>query len=441
MNPSIAAPPNRVVTRIVVPVTLVGLAALALAWTGWRTIVPAPVVEVVPVSVRAAGHGAGRSVPGGTGETRMEVAGPPPASPDATPAPRAEGAPVQAPGWVEPSPFPVMVPALTPGVVRSVLALEGDRVEAGQVLVELVDDEQRIALRRAEADLAESRAKVAEMEDELGRKSRLVETGAASAGEVARLRLRIDAMRAAAGAAESETAMRALAVERTKVRAPVAGVVMARNAVPGMPAGGMQDAAPLVVLYDPAELQVRADVPLADAGRIAVGDRAEVTLDVLPGRTFRGEVVRMVHQADIAKNTVQAKVRIADPAAALKPDMLARVKLFPRDGGAAGGGAGAGPPAGAPRKTAIWVPEPCLVAAADGDAVLAVTGVEDGLGTLERRVVQVGERSAGWAEVREGLRAGDLLARDPGSAPAPGTRVRASDSWRSAAEGGDHVGH
>jgi hypothetical protein len=81
------------------------------------------------------------------------------------------------------------------------------------------------------------------------------------------------------------------------------------------------------------------------------------------------------------------------------------------------------------------------VAAADGDAVLAVTGVEDGLGTLERRVVQVGERSAGWAEVREGLRAGDLLARDPGSAPAPGTRVRASDSWRSAAEGGDHVGH
>lgn len=450
MNPIIPAPPNRVVTRILVPVMLVGLAALTLVWTGWRTIVPAPVVEVVPVSVRPAGHGAGRSVPGGTEETRMEVAGPPPAAPGVTPAPRTEGAPVQAPGWVEPSPYPVMVPALTPGIVRSVLALEGDRVEAGQVLVELVDDEQRIGLRRAEANLAESRAKVAEMEDELARKSKLVETGAASAGEVARLRLRIDAMRAAAGAAESETAMRALAVERTRVRAPVAGVVMARNAVPGMPAGGMQDATPLVVLYDPAELQVRADVPLADAGRIAIGDRAEVTLDVLPGRTFGAKVVRLVHQADIAKNTVQAKVRIDEPAAQLKPDMLARVKLFPRDGGAAGGGsaardggagASAGVPAGAPRKTSIWVPEACLLASADGDAVLAVTGVEDGLGTLERRIVQVGERSAGWAEVREGLRAGDLLARDPGSAPAPGTRVRASDSWRSAAEGGNHVGH
>lgn len=435
MTSSIPAPPRRAVTRILVPTALVGLAALALAWTGWRTLVPAPVVEVVPVSVRAAGGGGAAHGPGDGG-------GPHPASSGAASEARPEGAAIQAPGWVEPSPYPVMVPALTPGIVRSVLALEGDRVEAGQVLVELVDDEQRIALRRAEADLAGSRARVAEMEDELARKSRLVETGAASAGEVARLALRIDAMRAAAGAAESELAMRALAAERTKVRAPVAGVVMARNAVPGMPAGGMQDANPLVVLYDPAHLQVRADVPLADAGRIADGDRAEVTLDVLPGRTFRGEVVRTVHQADIAKNTVQAKVRIVDPAAALKPDMLARVKLFPRDGGAAGSAVpGGGRAAGAPRKTAIWVPEPCLLSAAGGDAVLAVVGVEDGLGTVERRTVQVGERSGGWAEVRDGLRAGDLLARDPGSAPAPGTRVRASDSWRSAAEGGDHVGH
>ncbi|MFN9944981.1 MAG: HlyD family efflux transporter periplasmic adaptor subunit, partial [bacterium] len=84
-------------------------------------------------------------------------------------------------------------------------------------------------------------------------------------------------MQAAASAAEAEAARRALALERTRVRAPAAGVVMVRNAVPGMAAGAMQDAKPLIELYDPARLQVRADMPLADAGRVVAGDRAEVT--------------------------------------------------------------------------------------------------------------------------------------------------------------------
>jgi membrane fusion protein (multidrug efflux system) len=416
MTTNIPAPPGRFLSRIAIPAALVSLAAAALAWTGWRTLLPVPTVDVVPVSVRAGGAGGG--------------------APAAT---AAEGPPVQAPGWVEPAPFPVLVPALTPGIVRAVHVLEGDRVEAGQVLVELVDDEQRIALRLAEAALAETRAKAAEMQDEFDRKSPLVATGAASAGEVARLGLRIDAMRSAVQAAEAEAAMRALAVDRTKVRAPVAGVVMARFAVPGMPAGGMQDAKPLVELYDPASLQVRADVPLADAGRIAAGDRAEIVLDVLPGRTFRGEVVRVVHQADIAKNTVQAKVRIEAPAAELKPDMLARVRLFPR-GGATDPAVppGARTPAGG-AKTAIWLPDRAVETGAGGSAVLVVAGLEDGRGTLERRQVEVGARHDGWTEVRSGLRAGDLVAADPATAPAAGSRVRASDAWRDRPEGGSDV--
>ena len=420
-DPTIPAPPRRIVTRLVVPGVLVAGAVAALAWSGWRTLLPAPAVAVVPVSVRAAD---GADAGGASGAAQ----------------PVAEGAPVQAPGWVEPSPFPIMVPALTPGIVRTVNVLEGDGVEAGQVLVELVDDEQRIAVRLAEAALAETRAKVAEMQDELGRKSRLVDSGAASAGEVARLGLRIDAMQAAAGAAEAEAAMRALALERTRVRAPAAGVVMVRNAVPGMAAGAMQDAKPLIELYDPAQLQVRADMPLADAGRVVAGDRAEVTVEVLPGRTFRGEVVRVVHQADIAKNTVQAKVRIVDPAPELKPDMLARVRIFPR-GGAAGGGTAGGAPGAAAAKSALCVPDASVARDAGGAAVLAVEGLEGGVGILVRRAVEPGASRDGWTEVRSGLRAGDLVAADHASAPRAGSRVRPEETWRDAPEGGSHVRH
>jgi RND family efflux transporter MFP subunit len=399
-------------TRVVLPVSLVAAALGAFALTGWNSLVPAPVVDVVPVSVRAGGHSA--AVASGPSD-----------------APR-EGAPVQAPGWVEPAPFPTMVPALVAGTVRSVDVLEGQPVQAGQPVAHLIDDESRIALQLAEAAHAESLARVGEMKDELGRKEKLIASGAASAGEVARLRLRVQAMEAAASATAAQVDLRKLQLDRSVVRAPSAGVVMARLAVPGMMVGA-GDGKPIVELYDPKQLQVRADVPLADAGRIAIGDRAEIALDVLPGRTLRGEVVRMVHQADIAKNTVQAKVRIDDPAPELKPEMLARVKVFPKvPGGAAGSGMNA--PISA---SSIWAPVETITGSGTDAAVLAIDGLADGRGQVARRsVVLAGSAIDGWMPVASGLRAGDLLVRDPASAPAPGARVRILETWREQAAAG-----
>ena len=434
MTSNIPNPPRRTFTRFVLPIALVAASVAVLLWTGWRSFLPVASVDVVPVSWRAMSLG---ETPTGN------------KAPSAVATVRREGPPVQAPGWIEPSPFPVMVPALTPGVVRTVLVLEGERVSAGQVLVELNDEEQRIGVLLAEAALAEARAKRREMEDELSRKSRLVESGAASAGEVSRLKIRIDAMRAAEDGATAELAMRALILERTKVRAPIAGVVMQRLAVPGMIGGGMQDGKPLIELYDPSQLQVRADVPLADAGRVAIGDRAEVTVDVLPDQTFRAEVIRVVHQADIAKNTVQAKVRILDPAAALKPEMLARVKLFPQ----VGGSGDSMKDTDAARSTttsngadtadhgSFWIRDDCVDTSTTPPTVLLIAGLEDGRGTIERRTVgTIGTADRGWRSVVSGLRAGDMAVRDPLSAPKPGTRVRITESWREAitSEGGQH---
>jgi RND family efflux transporter MFP subunit len=431
MTSTIPHPPRRLLTRIVLPLTLVAASAGTLIWTGWRSFIPVATVDVVPVSLRA---GAASS----TSSDRND--------PSAKPTVKREGAPVQAPGWIEPSPFPVMVPALTPGVVRTVLVLEGERVEAGQVLVEMNDEEQRIGVRLADAALAETRAKRREMEDELSRKARLVDSGAASAGEVSRLKIRIDAMRAAEEGADAERAMRALILERTKVRAPIAGVVMARLAVPGMIGGGMQDGKPLIELYDPSQLQVRADVPLADAGRIAIGDRAEVTVDVLPDRTFRAEIIRVVHQADIAKNTVQAKVRIIDPDPALKPEMLARVKLFPQVSGSGNSSTSSSkdtdPAANSNAgQESFWVREDCVDTTSTPPSVLLIAGLEDGRGTIERRAIgSIGEAERGWRPVASGLRAGDMAVRAPLTAPKPGTRVRVTESWRetNTTEGAQH---
>ena len=75
-------------------------------------------------------------------------------------------------------------------------------------------------------------------------------------------------------------------------------------------------------LYDPAHLQIRVDIPLAEAAKVAIGDSVEITTETLRGRTFRGTITRFVQEANSQKNTIQIKATLIDPASELKPEML-----------------------------------------------------------------------------------------------------------------------
>jgi multidrug resistance efflux pump len=149
-------------------------------------------------------------------------------------------------------------------------------------------------------------------------------------------RLRIEearALEAGKAAVALATAIRdeaALRLSRMEVKAPVDGVVMVRHVEPGsklMLAMDDRNSMATIHLYDPKKLQVRVDVPLADAAKVGVGMGARIVVGVLPDRTFDGVVSRIVQEADVAKNTLQVKVAITDPDAALKPEMLARVRF------------------------------------------------------------------------------------------------------------------
>ena len=97
---------------------------IRIAFATGRALWPATDVRVVPVMVKA-------GTPSG-GEVTA-----------------------QAPGWIEPDPFHTDVSVLADGVVAEMLVLEGQRLEAGQVVARLVDDDARLALERAEATVKE----------------------------------------------------------------------------------------------------------------------------------------------------------------------------------------------------------------------------------------------------------------------------------------------
>ena len=427
---SIPIPKSRIATRIILPLAIVGGALAILAWSSWRAWAPLTVVHAVPVVVRPVELAAGAPSPSSDSPAKVRAVGPI----------------VQAPGWIEPSPFPISVAALTAGVVREVFVLEGDHVTKDQVVAQLVNEERLLALRKASAEVDIKASERDGLRDELTRKSKLVASGGFSEGEVTRLGHRV---RGAEAAFEFASAVRdeaTLALTRTEIRSPIAGVVMTRLVAPGTLVGMDASTSTILQLFDPTQLQVRTDVPLSDAGRLVIGQSAVIQVDALPGTIIRGRIIRVVQQADIAKNTLQVKVLLENPPAGLVPDMLARVKI--ETGAKSVGAASAGANANSDR-TEVAALETALrstVPTADGSRageVRVVVDVRDGVGRIEVREVlcAAGPDPDGWTAVYQGLRPGDLVVLDDSPPTKNGQSVRISERAVGITKSGGHDGH
>lgn len=462
--PEIPRPPSRWKTRILVPATLVACTLGLLAYSARGTLQATTEVQVIPViadaSASAGSHGATN-----TGDALSRTANAPTML-------------VQAPGWIEPAPYATIVPALAEGVVQEVLAFEGDRVEAGQVLARLIEMDARLAVESAEAQLAELQAarsraeadvraaevRLADSADQLERTRRVAATGGAPESELAALQFRQSASQeeltaakavqhgALAGIRKQEIACAEarLNLERMTIVSPISGVVMARFVEPGSrvgatgrkgsPAASESMGGAIVRLYDPRSLQARVDIPLADCAKVRMGSVAQVVTEAMPDKVFRGAVTRVVHEANIQRNTVQVKVAIEDPVDTLKPEMLVRVRFYDNPNSTKASQSSEDPVAtsghldsvdssgsGTRSGLRLLIPEQ-LVLDRNGNAgrvwvVEHETKVKSTVAAERKLLLEPSERS-GLVAVTDGLRPGDRVIFAPPDTLMQGARVR-----------------
>ncbi|MEQ8317984.1 MAG: efflux RND transporter periplasmic adaptor subunit [Phycisphaerales bacterium] len=264
---------------------------------------------------------------------------------------------------------------------------------------------RRQAILEAQRDRLQAEVTAAERNAEL----RIMETQNLDLARANALRAEAAVQMAQARLEEAQ-----LRVDRLTITAPITGAVQRRLKVPGDKIMlGMDDphSAHVVHLYDPEQLQVRVDVPLADARHMFVGQRCEVNVEVLPDQTFEGVVDRVTYEADLQKNTLQAKVRVIDPSPLLRPEMLTRVKFLPR-----GGGQEDAPELG---DASMLVPSDAI----DDGHVWVVRNRRGDTGKAFAQGVEVLEDLGEYARVRGALRSGDLLALDTTNLD-DGARVR-----------------
>ncbi|MEM8710790.1 MAG: efflux RND transporter periplasmic adaptor subunit [Planctomycetota bacterium] len=202
-------PPRRGWLRLAVPLSILGAFAFVLRGTIADLLVERTTVSLVRPARLARTSAAADQPIGSVTEAEAGVT---------ASAPVERRLAVQAAGWVEPDPFPALVPALAGGVLESVEVQEADRVEAGTVVARLVADDARLAHAEAQAHLRTARASrelsrvrselaVETFDEALDVKEAVASADAIVRGRVAEAALRAEAVRegeARVGLAESE---------------------------------------------------------------------------------------------------------------------------------------------------------------------------------------------------------------------------------------------
>lgn len=317
------------------------------------------------------------------------------------------------------------------GRVEAVLVEEGDRVTAGQLLVRLDEREAAAALAEARTRLEKSRgtdrrsaeeertqaslslaieerqlARIATLRAE-GFVSEREEDDARKARDLARSVLAAATAKAAAaasGGADERAASAAVAaaearLSQFRVLAPEPGVVLVRAVEPG---DVVSPGVTLLTLALDRETQLLAQPDEKNLPALRVGQRARGSADAFPDRSFAAEVISISPGVDVARGTVDVKLRVPDPPAELRTDMTLSVELE------------VGKRAGV-----LVVPLEAVRDAASDPWVLAVRGRR-----AVRTPVTLGARGGTVAQVVKGLAEGDLVVRQPGKSK-DGQRVRA----------------
>lgn len=311
------------------------------------------------------------------------------------------------------------------GVVTARHVREGDRVQPGDLLIELDDATQQAQLREAQAALAQlqqvqrpqaaaalqqAQGNLQQAASERQRREELFARGLLPAeqrdqarnaevtAKAARDQAKLQLESLKAGGAQEQLLRERLqqaraALGKTKIYAQVAGTVQTRNVEPG---DLVQPGRTLLQIARADSREILVALDEKSLGPVALGQPAQVVADAYPGRVVPARVSFIAPSVDAARGTADVHLELLAPADFLRQGMTVSVNI---DTGH--------------RDRALVIPNDALL---PGGAALRVEQ-----GRARRVPLRLGLRGTTLSEVTAGLAAGDIVLAAPVE---PGSRVR-----------------
>jgi len=169
------------------------------------------------------------------------------------------------------------------------------------------------------------------------------------------------------------------------IHSPFKGIVIEIGARPG------QYITPKTELYMIADLSriwAYADIYAYELPWVAAGDKVEMTLSSLPGRTFTGKLAYIYPYGEAKTRTIKVRLEFDNPDLALKPEMFSEVTIH-----------------SGKQVDALVVPDESVVRSGTRNLIfISIKG-----GKFEPREVKLGLSSEGYVQVLAGLREGELI--------------------------------
>jgi multidrug efflux system membrane fusion protein len=306
----------------------------------------------------------------------------------------------------------VQVTAQVEGVVTDVSFHEGDHVTPRTVLLRIDPARYRLEAERARATLGQAEAERVRAEADLKRREALANSQLLSAEELtrsqsdsARLSAAVDVARAAAGISGQN-------VERSEVRAPIAGVINTRSIDTG---AFVRTGTVLATIVDTSRVRLRFKVSETESLAAREGGEVAFRVAALGPREFAARIYHVSRIADTATRQVEVLAWVKDPSV-LKPGFFAEVVL-----------------SGERRANAVVIPEGAVQASEQGFVTYAVQN-----GQAKLRPIQLGLRTGtGIVEILSGLKPGEIVVTEGSDRLADGIPVEpVTGDARKAGEGG-----
>jgi membrane fusion protein (multidrug efflux system) len=278
----------------------------------------------------------------------------------------------------------IMVTAKVAGIIGEIGFEEGQKVKAGDMLVQFDAAERRAAIEQTAAEANRAQALRNEVAIKLERAQALRRTGAGTEAQVEDLTAQMKSLEGAIASAQAQRKAAEARLEELTLRAPFAGRVGTRSVSLG---AYVAPGTRITSLDDLSRVRLDFAVPENLLGRIKPGQTVTAMAAAYQGRTFKGTVSTIDPRVEQTTRTARLTAEFDNPDEALKPGMFLSVALEV-----------------SANDNAVVVPEEAIVSEGLRHVVYPVKDNK-----VERRVIQLGQRQGGKVEVVEGLKAGETI--------------------------------
>ena len=260
------------------------------------------------------------------------------------------------------------------GVVTAIHFESGQRVRAGQVLVEL-----DTSVERAQLASAEARKELAQIG--VGRTRQLDKTGAVSKAQ-------LDADESQLKTSDADSTALKAQIDRKTIRAPFAGRLGIRTVNLGQ---YLNPGTSVTVLESLGSVYVDFTLPQQYLGEVRVGTPIRVAV-AGTGLTLAGTVGAVDPTLDAASRTIKLRASVPDKDEKLRPGMFVNVTVV-----------------GDSKSRVIAAPLTSVVHAPYGDSVFVVEEGEGGGKVARQQFVRIGTQRGDYVAILDGVKAGQEL--------------------------------